>query len=198
MRHFLTPAVVGVCVVASYGEGQASNNCVQEPPPRAVSFDLSRLDSLVGTFDLVLVATAPKQYPQVITGQLQLWRQDTTRLWRTPFGSLPDSARRARPQLARYLGGAFEQVPPDTSVGGRQVASRDRALPGVEWYYGVLRMGSRDMLDGMGNDLTVGWVAPNAFGGQWKADLGIAVIVDTKYGPLPNPSGHYCARRRGA
>ena len=33
-------------------------------------------------------------------------------------------------------------------------------------------------------------------GGYWRSDLGIAVIVGPD-GPLPNPTGYFCARRWG-
>ena len=196
MKRILIALLLVGSALPRPGEGQASS-CFVARPPGAVTFDLSLIDSLAGTFDLVVVGTAPKQSPHVFNGRLELWHQDTTFVWRYWGRELPDAVRHRQPHLGRYLGGAFDQLPPDTTEGGRQLASRNPRYPGVEWYRGVLRMGSRDVMDGTGNDLTVEWVAPGAFGGSWKADLGIAVIVD-KDGPLPNPSGHFCARRRGA
>jgi len=172
--------------------------CQGRPAPDAVTFGASQLDSLVGVFELVMVRTEPRDPSYAARGKLELWRQDSSKVWQYAFGRvLPDSVRAARPLLGRHLGGALEMIPPDSSQWGRNVAVRDRRYPGVEWYYGVLRLGSRDVLDGAGEDLEVEWVAPGRFGGKWKSDLGIAVIVGPN-GPLPNPAGFFCARRWGA
>jgi hypothetical protein len=100
--------------------------------------------------------------------------------------------------LGRYLGGAFVVQPADTSYWWRRLASRDREYPGVEWDFGRLRFGTRDVLDGGGDDLTVEWVGSRQFGGRWRRDLGIAIIFGPDGRSLPDSEGYFCARRLGA
>ena len=174
--------------------------CGEGRPAQAVAFDSTLLDSLVGRFDLVLVAKQPEGHQRLTQGRLELWRQDSTRVWldasRQP---LPDSVRRRQPLLARYLGGSFEVQPPDTSYWWRRMASRSLNHPGVQWYFGMLKMGDVDITDGTGEDLTVNWVAPGSFGGHWHREMGIAVVVNVKtHQIVPNPGGYFCARRVGA
>lgn len=178
---------------------QEATWCSPQAPTRAQSFTLADLDSLVGKFELVFVKTIPSEHADTTQGQLELWRQDSSRVWPSRhFGlPVPDSLRRARPERARYLAGAFDVSPRDFTSWWRRVASRDPAYPGVEWYSGLLRFGDRDVPDGTGDDLKVDWVASGQFGGSWHRDLGIAVVVDAAGNEYPNPSGYFCARRIG-
>ena len=197
MRSLVCAFAAGaMCIPLVPGGAQNHVRCDPKPPGNSKPFQLRHLDSLTGRFELVLIRTIPEEYPDTTSGSLELWRQDTTRHWRYLFQEIPDSVRRARPELARYLGGSFEMVPADTSTWWWVLASRNREYPGVEWYFGRLRLGSRDVLDGTGNNLTIEWVTATAFGGRWENDPGIAVIVGPN-GPLPNAEGHFCARRLG-
>ena len=194
------------CVVLAVIAALPSVICAQDAewcratrPPDSQVFTLGSLDSLVGKFELILIRTIPSDPPYTIRGVLELWKHDSSRVWVNQIfqNTVPDSIRKARPQLARYLGGAFELIPADTSTWWRRMASRDRKYPGVEWYFGRLRFGDRDVLDGTGEDLTVNWVQGGRFGGTWREDLGIAVVVGPN-GPVPNSEGYFCARRLGA
>ncbi len=55
-------------------------------------------------------------------------------------------------------------------------------------------MGDYDVFDGTGDDLVVSQVYRDGFSGWWRADLGIARIVDPK-GRTYRPGGYFCARR---
>jgi hypothetical protein len=181
------------------GAGQDAVWCKPTYPAASNAFTLGALDSLVGRFELVLVRRIPREYPDTTRGILELWRQDSSRVWfsRVFKTSLADSIRAVRPDLGRYLAGAFQVVPADTTDWWRRVASRNPEYPGVEWYLGRLRIGDRDVLDGSGYDLTVVWVLAGQFGGMWREDTGIAVTMGPT-GPLPNAEGYFCARRLGA
>jgi hypothetical protein len=182
--------------IGAPASAQRPGACEPRRPRGAVPFDLKHLDSLVGKFDLVLVRSIPKEWRDTTRGELELWRQDSANVYKEVFRRPPtDSVGRS--MMARYLGGAFEVQHADTNYWWRRLAVRDRAYPGVEWYFGKLRFGDRDVLDGGGDDLTVEWVAPHEFGGRWRRDLGIAIIIAPDGRPYPNSEGHFCARRAG-
>jgi len=183
---------VGIPVVA-----QDTWLCQSRRPRGATSFHTTHLDSLVGVFELVLIRTVPKEWADTTRGQLELWRQDSTKTWQDASRRAPNDSV-GQVLLARYLGGAFEVQPADTSYWWRRMAVRDRTYPGVEWYFGGLRFGSRDVLDGTGDNLTVEWVGPRQFGGRWRRDLGIAIIVGPDGRSFPDSEGYFCARRLGA
>ena len=199
MAHLLSRLILALLATSSVGAGQDAFWCKPTYPPASHAFTLGALDSLVGRFELVLVRTTPREYPDTTRGILELWRQDSSRVWysRVFKTSLADSIRAARPDLGRYLAGAFQVVPADTTDWWRRLASRDPEYPGVEWYRGRLRIGDRDVMDGSGYDLTVAWVLAGQFGGMWREDTGIAVTMGPN-GPLPNAEGVFCARRLGA
>ena len=197
LHRAIALAVIGVS--PSVTRAQDTEWCRATRPPDSQVFALTSLDSLVGKFELIMIRTIPSSPSYMIRGVLELWKHDSSRVWVNQMfqNSMPDSIRKARPQLARYLAGAFDLVPADTSAWWRRMASRDRTYPGVEWYFGRLRFGDRDVLDGTGEDLTVNWVQSGRFGGTWREDLGIAVVVGPN-GPVPNSEGYFCARRLGA
>jgi len=120
MAHLLGRLILALLATSSVGSGQDAVWCKPTYPPASHAFTLGALDSLVGRFELVLVRTTPREYPDTTRGILELWRQDSSRVWysRVFKTSLADSIRAARPDLGRYLAGAFQVVPADTTDWG--------------------------------------------------------------------------------
>jgi hypothetical protein len=172
-------------------------SCRERPPAASHAFTFAALDSLIGTFDLTLVTRTPPR-GRTVSGRLELWRQDSSRVWKFALGSVPESVRRQHPERGRYLAGAFDIQPPDSSAWWTRMRSRDPARPGVTWTDGHLRMGDVDVPDGTGDDLTVEWLTDEGFGGHWYSDLGIGRLMDASGRFLPNPAGFFCARRVAA
>ena len=156
----------------------------------SVPFDTTRVQELVGTYDLALVDTiSVPGHPSVRAGRLKLWVQDSVRRFRGIPGQLPRGHGLERP-----IAGSFVRTPPDTSAPGRRRASEDLDRPGVMWEFSRLFIGDYDVLDGTGDDLVPRGVYRDGFSGWWQSDLGIGIIRDPK-GRLYKPGGYFCARR---
>jgi len=58
-------------------------------------------------------------------------------------------------------------------------------------------VGSRRMLDGVVVDYHIVALTPDGFWGLWiDRQTGLGHIVDSTGRWLPNPAGHFCARRK--
>ena len=196
MRQMLFLTVVAGLGLGCHRSGPSTNvtpAACQGLTGPSVPFDTARVRELVGTYDLALVDTisAPGHPAVRRVGRLKLWAQDSVRSLRGPFGRVPPGRGLERP-----IAGSFRTTPPDTSQWGRRFANEDLDRPGVIWTHQRLRMGDYDVLDGTGDDLVISQAYRDGFSGWWRADLGIAIIVDPK-GRAYRPGGYYCASRIG-
>ena len=198
VRGLATLALLTACLSGCARRAPAATDappeCSGRAPRGARMFTLADVDSIIGTFELTQITRTPPA-GRVVRGRLELWRQDSSRVLRFAAGPIPEALRRRHPERGRYLAGAFDAKPTDTSPWGERLRSRDPARPGVILESGHLRMGEVDILDGAGEDLEILWVTADGFGGRWQSDLGNGTLVDAAGRPLPDPAGVFCARR---
>ena len=153
------------------------------------SFDVTRPERLAGSYELLIVGANETARASRDSGRLTLWVQDSVRRTRSGFGQFP-------PGWGRPLAAAYESEPRDTSsIWWRRRASRDLDRPGGILQRATLRIGDVDVLDGTGNNLVILNADSSGFRGRWRADLGIAVVIDRDGRELPDPAGYFCARR---
>ena len=193
----LLAAALGCSARGSLAATDAPPGCSERMPRGARPFTLADVDSIIGTFELVQI-TQTTPAGRVVRGRLELWRQDSSRVWRFTRGPIPEAVRRQHPERGRYLAGALDMQPPNTSPWGERLRSRDPDRPGVILESGHLRMGNVDVVAGAGEDLEIEWVTADGFGGRWQSDLGVGTLVDAAGRPLPDPAGIFCAQRVAA
>jgi hypothetical protein len=178
---------LGAVVVLSmpafaHGQPGVTPQCPHAAPPESAPFDSTRLDILVGSYNVVLVDTADVRGGiRFHLGQLTLW--------------LADSAAPGRGAAKPGLHGSYVAAPPDTGDVWQRMARGEGGSPGVAWQYGSLRLGK--MGDDTGINLFIRHVSASEFRGDWSQNAGIGIIVDFTGTRRPEPAGFFCATRHG-
>jgi len=165
--------------------------CTADATPAEVPFDISRGPELAGQYELSLVLIDGAEWGATDHhGRLELWVQDSSRSHRGIFGRLP-------PGRERLVAGRFVVARSDSNNSWwRRMASADLDHPGVMLQGRVLRLGDQDVLDGVGENLTITHVGPAGFRGWWRQDNGIAMMIDSVTRQrVPDPAGYFCAVR---
>jgi hypothetical protein len=129
---------------------------------------------LLGTYELTTVYTSQGGRPYPMTGKLTL----------SPPEQRP---RQQRPRVAAWpVAGSY--LPSDSGSSKEGVV-----VKGVVLYRKDLCLDCSPVL----YQLT--WMTDSAFGGTWEdRQTGLYRVYDSTGRELPNPAGHYCARRVSA
>jgi hypothetical protein len=173
-------SAVGHLLSSSHAVAQSAEACGSTPAGDARPIDWQGVESLAGTYDLVLVDTASSP-------TMPRRRSVPMRLW------VPDSAQAAG--LARWsLTGAlgFE----DSSL-ARQRPAIYVPRPDVGLVGRTLYLGQVAWNDGVGDVLHPAQVNERGFWGSWGHTSGLGVVIATgsTEPPPPEPAGYFCAWR---
>jgi hypothetical protein len=164
-------------------EGSAPLNCPAFAPQGATSYDpfsVIAAPSLAGEFDLVSVLASDGPPGYAWRGVLRLVATDSA------FRPLRSSTSENAPWLA----GTLEW----RSQAGDSLVQRDTVQAVSEWLY----VGCRRCMDASPLEYRIIAVTPREFWGYWQdPQTGISTAMDASGRRLPDPAGHYCARRRG-
>jgi hypothetical protein len=182
------PGIIGLVVVhllnSSHAVAQSAEVCGRTPPRDTRPVDWGRVQSLAGTYDLVLVDTAgTPRAPQRRSFPMRLW--------------VPDSTQAAGGLAGWSLAGAMGFA--DSSL-AKQRPAIYAAEPNVGLVGRTLYLGQVAWLDGVGDLLHPAQVNETGFWGGWEHTSGLAVVVATgsTEPPPPEPAGYFCAWRASA
>ena len=151
-------------------------------PSQLPPFDSTQVAHLVGQFHITAVDTTTSP-PQELGTDLVIWVNDSVHRYRYMKRGI-GIVHGERP-----FGGSFRSP-------GRPWIDPETAWEGILYHPGSLYLGTIGVNDGGGTTLTLNRLGPAGFSGRWTADMGIAVIFDTRTNRyLPNPAGYYCAWR---
>jgi hypothetical protein len=155
------------------------HGCSVEPPASALApTTTSRIDSLAGRFDLVMVTTS---FPS--TEGRPVWRTQLD-LRRPDSGAVAAAVRRGldRPRDLRLVGvqrWSTRYRPNDAEVDGT-----------------TLYLGCRGCLDASPDVLRITASSTHGFWGTWRDyQTGIGRVVGKNGASLPDPAGYFCALR---
>jgi hypothetical protein len=151
------------------------------------SFEADHPETLVGEYEITLIATASDVAGRRSSGHLSL-RVTTQR----PVSVDSFAIGVARPAV---IGWSDIQLNAVAACTNGNPNSRDPTDPGVvHTFEGHLRLGSGTHLDGCGTVLIVQEQGPSGFRGQWDSYYSLAYRVDSKGRPLRD-RGWLCAVR---
>jgi hypothetical protein len=184
----LHKAIVGFLVLAGcaprYVESPGPSACPYATPAGSDPFwptTAAPVLRLVGRFDLISVNASSGGPLEVLRGELVLRTTDS--LFR-PVAA-PDSSSLTPP----WLGGTLTWATGDSTYPTGHAA--------VEVEYDTMYVGGRRMLDGVVVDYHIVALTPDGFWGLWiDRQTGLGHLVDSTGRWLPNPAGHFCARRK--
>jgi hypothetical protein len=126
---------------------------------------------LLGTYELTTVYTSQGGRPYLMTGTLTL-------------SSPEHRPRQERPRVAAW------------PVAGRYMPSESGSSAQGVVVEGEILYRCYICLDISPVLYRLTWVTDSAFGGTWEdRQTGISRVYDSTGRELPNPAGHYCARR---
>lgn len=171
-------------VVAGAG-AQATRPACATLAPTMAAFDSTKVEVLVGTFDVMMVdTTSLRGSVRHHAGKLVLW--------------LTDSVPKRRATMARrvhekFMIGTFEVAAPDSGEMWRSMMSQSTDAPGAFWSTGFLRLGEFGPKSGI--SLYAKLVSDVEFRGMWTSHAGTGVIVDFTGEREPDEAGYFCARR---
>jgi hypothetical protein len=159
-------------------------DCPELAPAGARPYDYSddtKAPELAGTYALTMVTTSAGGQPLFIT----------RRLWLSPT----DSAHQSVGLAYRPLAGVISWD--DTTSRRPALGSTPSLGDTVEVVSGRLYLGCRQCLDQGPTELRIIAVTSSEFWGIWEDPMygSGTVLTDSINRVLPNPAGHYCARR---
>lgn len=183
----------GLLILMVATTGSATTGDAQSAPPACSSgtdqmtpFDSTRVASLAGAYDLVMVdTTSMRGSARRHVGRLTIWLQDTG-------PSRQASMARQTPDR-KFLVGRFEAAPPDTGEMWARMGSRAPDMPGGFWSDGFFRLGEFGPKAGI--SLYFRMDSPSELKGLWTSHPGISVVVDFTGDREPDVAGYFCARR---
>lgn len=158
------------------------------------AFDSLNAASLAGEYELTLYEQSGARPGARTSGTLVLNVADSSHaVVPSPFGGrgLPRPLVGWTDADLRAVDGAANVAP----------ASRDPEHPGVMYLRGALQLGYEPWVaDGISTSLAVERVGAGGFTGQWSADWGLLVVIDSASGVVDRMrrGGVYCAVRRRA
>jgi hypothetical protein len=169
---------------SSSGLAPTADDCSELAPAEARPYeylDDTEAPKLAGTYALTLVTTSAGGRPLYIRN----------RLWLAPT----DSAHQNVGQAYRPLAGVYSWD--DTTTQRPVPGSTPSTGDTVEVVSGRLYMGCRQCLGRGPTELRIIGVTPNEFWGIWEDPFYSSgdILTDSTNRVLPNPAGHYCARR---
>jgi hypothetical protein len=169
--------------VVAGAQGTSPASCSSQAPPMA-PFDTTKVASLVGTFDVVMVdTTSLRGGVRQHAGKLLLFLQDSVPKRR---------ASMARAVGQQFMVGTFIVAPPDSGDMWDNMVSRTTDTPGVFWANGFLRLGEFGTKSGI--SLYVKLATDTELRGMWTSHPG-TTIVDFTGAREPDEAGYFCARR---
>jgi hypothetical protein len=165
---------------AAGAAGAQRSACPGLPARAPTPVDTAALEGLAGTYDLVLVDTAPGYGGGRRSGRLRLMRLDSADRYAVRRG-LSAPRRVWRPLAGRYTWGGG--TPPAwDSVEVTAMSARIGCFGGC--------------FDGSHTSLSIRGVSAAGFVGTWYGTINhVAIPVDRRGRPLPPPGGYFCARR---
>ena len=162
----------------------AAPSCASQAPTMA-AFDSTKVASLVGTYDVLMVdTTSLRGSVRQHMGTLVLWLQDSVPRRR---------ASMARSVNRQFMVGTFQVALPDSGEMWSHMMSRSTDSPGAFWGDGYLRLGEFGSKSGI--SLYMKLMSDNEVRGMWTSHPGTAVIVDFTGDREPDEAGYFCARR---
>ena len=180
----LSVALALPVMAASAGAQGAAPSCAAQAPSMA-AFDSTKISSLVGTFDLMMVdTTSLRGSVRQHMGRLELWLQDSVPKRR---------ASMAKPVQHKFMVGTFQVALPDSGEMWNRMMSRSTEAPGVFWSDGYLRLGEFGPKSGI--SLHMKLMTDNEIRGMWTSHPGTMIIVDYTGDREPDEAGYFCARR---
>ena len=183
----LIGVVVALPCLAGVAGAQAQGTrptCAAQAPAMAM-FDSTKAESLVGTFDVLMIdTTSLRGGVRQHAGKLVLWLTDTVPQRR---------ATMARKVHHQYMVGTFEVAAPDSGEMWTNMLSRSPEAPGVFWSNGFLRLGEFGSKNGI--SLYPKLSTDSEVRGMWTSHAGTGVVVDFTGEREPDEAGYFCARR---
>jgi hypothetical protein len=166
------------------GAQKTAPSCASQAPAMN-PFDSTKVASLVGTFDVIMIdTTSLRGSVRQHAGRLVVWLQDSVPKRR---------ATMARRVQERFMVGTFEAALPDSGEMWSKMMSSSTDSPGAFWSDGYLRLGEFGQKNGI--SLYFKLITENELRGMWTSQAGTAVIVDFTGDREPDEAGYFCARR---
>ena len=178
-------AVAALPLLAVLAGAQGARPACSAQAPSMPAFDSTRAESLVGTFDVVMIdTTSLRGSARQHSGRLVLW--------------LTDSVPKRRASMAahvkhQFMVGTYEAAAPDSGEMWRPMLSRSTDAPGVFWSSGFLRLGEFGPKSGI--SVYPRMITDTEIRGMWTSHAGTGVVVDFTGEREPDEAGYFCARR---
>ena len=181
----LLGGVIALPFVAAIGGAQGTSPAVCSAQGPVMSpFDTTKVASLVGTFDVIMIdTTSLRGSVRQHAGKLVLFMQDSVPKRRATM------AGRVGQQ---YMVGTFIVAPPDSGDMWDNMVSHTTDAPGAYWAKGFFRLGEFGPKSGI--SLYVKLTTDTELRGMWTSHPG-TTIVDFTGDREPDEAGYFCAKR---